>query len=785
MSGKLTHSLETATRKQIDLMLLNLGWHTDESSPDCNVYTGRAKTTEQDSKFAGNDPDYVLYKSGTDDPIGIIEAKRKGQDIDEAIEDAKTKYANPLGVKLIFAYDGAFFKSWHTEVRKELTIDGVAVTQLVSERRLLRFLREGPDLSELTPAVKHSRTELISIFKWANDLLRKEGLREGVERFTEFANLLFLKLISEMEHEREKEGEPRILDAQYCWEAFSNLDAVTMANYINDTVLPYLVAKYNHSGDVFESRLLIKNPKTLATIVHRLSGLNLMSAESDVKGDAFEYFLKDSVTVGNDLGEYFTPRHLVNLMIELVEPKFGEKIYDPTCGTAGFLIATFNYIGKRCAKTKENYRKLKEETVFGRELTNTAKIAKMNMILAGDGHTNIVQTDSLANPIDSTYNVVLANPPYGQLTDYGEYYPVSATEGDAIFIQHIHKSLVDGGRAAVVVPEGLLFKAGDMQRVRKYLLRHSNVLGVISLPQGVFRPYANSKTNIIVFEKTETGTKSIWFYDLTADGFETTSDFRKPVRQNDIPDLLKKWVEKAESEKSWSVPVEKIVGNGYKLVVKEYEPKVTQFASRYPFVKFATIMKEAKQTIMIDDRKKYQRITAQFHGNGVIHRDYIKGADLKTKQQRVVKGGQFIVAQIDAKLGGYGVVPDELEGAIVSNHYFLFNLDKSKVLPMYFDYIVRNGPYEEMIRPFVKGTTNYADVRAADVLRLVFPLPPLSVQKRFIVEIDRQMALRQKASAKIDSMLQKAIKSNFRRTKATAQNNSTSNPKINNFLHGQ
>ena len=253
----------------------------------------------------------MLYQSDTDKPIAIIEAKRKGQDIDAAIKDAEEKYARPLGVKIIFAYDGAFFKSWHIEARKELLVDGAAVTQLITERRLLRFINEGFTISEVIPKVKHSRAELINAFAWANNLLRKEGLREGIERFTEFANLLFLKLISELEVEREKEGEPRLLEDAYCWKTFAHMDAPAMMRYINDTVLPHLVATYNDSGEVFQKELLIKNPKTLAQIVDKLSGISLVDADSDVKGDAFEYFLKESITVGNDLGEYFTPRHIV------------------------------------------------------------------------------------------------------------------------------------------------------------------------------------------------------------------------------------------------------------------------------------------------------------------------------------------------------------------------------------------------------------------------------------------------------------------------------------------
>lgn len=282
----LTKSLETATRKKIDLILANLGWNTNEDSPKCNVFTGRAKTKEQNKKFKGNFPDYVLYKSNSDEPLAIIEAKRKGQSIDQAMKQVINRYAKPLGTPLAFATDGTFFKAFHLIENKEPTIDGQTITELFHESKLLRFVEEGADITEVPKEIKYTRDELIKTFKWANDLLRKEGLREGIERFTEFANILFLKLISEMEEDREKNGEKRLLAEKYCWESFADLDATRMLEYINGTVLPHLVEKYNHSGDVFQQKLAINNPKTLEEIVKKLSGLVLINTDSDVKGDA-------------------------------------------------------------------------------------------------------------------------------------------------------------------------------------------------------------------------------------------------------------------------------------------------------------------------------------------------------------------------------------------------------------------------------------------------------------------------------------------------------------------
>lgn len=750
-----TQRLESATRKQIDQILSNLGWKTDESSPDCNVFTERAKTKEQDAKFGGNNPDYVLYKSSSDDPIAIIEAKRPGRDLDEFLDETVEKYAIPLGVRLVFVHDGAFVKSWDARAQRELSIDGITVSELVTEKRLLRFVREGPSISEVTPKVLHTRQELIAVYDWANDLLRKEGLREGLERFTEFANLLFLKLISEKELEREALGQPRVLEEEFCWESFYNLPAPQMLAYVNDTVLPHLVKEYNHSGDVFERTLRIKNPQTLAKIVSKLSSLNLMSADTDVKGDAFEYFLRDSVTIGNDLGEYFTPRHIVNLMIGLVEPKLTEKVYDPACGTAGFLIQSFDYIQKRNARRPDVLRILREDTVFGRELTSTAAIAKMNMILTGDGHANIRETDSLKEPVQNAYDIVVSNIPYGQTTDWGHLYPVPSNNGDSVFIQHAWMALKSGaeGRAALVIPEGVLF-GRVMESLRKFLLTRASVAAVISLPRGVFRPYVkNNKTDIVIFSKDPKGTSSVWFYNLTADGFDLESDSRKSIEANDIPDLQAKWPTKPESAKSWSVPIERIAANHYRLVAKEYSPFTPSVASPFPRTTLGQVSKEAKDRLRVEDSKEYALLTARWHGGGIVARERLLGREIKVKEQKPAKAGQLVVAAIDARMGGYGVVPSSLGGSIVSSHYYLFNLDASKVRPEFVDYVLRYGPYEAIFDGLSHGTTNYADVRASDVLGVEIPLPPFAEQDK-VIESARERAEVYEAASKAAKYLE-------------------------------
>jgi type I restriction enzyme M protein len=561
-------------------MLINLGWETNECSPKCNVFTERTKTIEQNKKLFGKQPDYVLYQSGTDKPIAIIEAKREGENLSKALEQAITLYAEPLGVHIIFITDGTLTESFDRRAKSSLKLDGQAITDFISEKMLLRFHIEGATLFS-PEKISYTKRELIKIFSDANDLLREEGIREGIERFTEFSNLLFLKLISEIEDDRELNGEKRRLEKKYCWDAFCSKTGEEMLDYINKIILPRLVDKYNHmdkynhSGDVFQSELKIKNPENLKSIIDNLSVLKLLDADSDVKGDAFEYFLKNSVSVGTDLGEYFTPRHIVKLITDLVDPKFGEKVYDPCCGTGGFLIQAFRHIKKKVKLTPESIQTLEQNTVWGREITGTAKVAKMNMIIIGGGHTNINQMDSLMNPVTERFEVVMTNFPFSQKTKYSHYYGFTTRDANPVFLKHVIDSLKNEGRAGVVVPDGLLFDVNsEYIKLRQILLEKCNLMAVIQLDPFVFKPYTGQPTNILIFEKGKP-TKNVWFFNVINDGYKKTGSIkgRPSIDENDLPLLRDSWIEKRKTVNSFSVDIETIKNNNYKLTLNSYKDR--------------------------------------------------------------------------------------------------------------------------------------------------------------------------------------------------------------------
>jgi type I restriction enzyme M protein len=588
----LTKPLESTTRIKINNWLVNLGWSINEEDPKCNCFTERARTVEENKKFSGGRPDYVLYSSKSYKPIAIIEAKRPGQSLTKAYHEAKLKYANPLNIKILFITDGLFIQSYHLDDDDYLYYNSEIVTEFLPEKRINLFIEGGSKIFS-DKKIVHSKVELIKIFEEANDILRKDGLSEGKERFTEFTNLLFLKLISDIEKNREDAGEERRLEEIYCWDTYKDKSSKELQDYINKVVLPRFDKEYNHTSDIFNKKLLINKSQNLKDIVTKISKIgNLLDTNSDIKGDAFEYFLKNSISVGNDLGEYFTPRHIVKLMVELLDLKFNETIYDPCCGTGGFLIEAFKNIKNKCKLTSANLKILETQTVFGREISTTARIAKMNMIIIGDGHNNIEQKDSLEFPVKGKYDVVLSNYAFSQKTDFSGFYNFTTSDANIIFLKHIYDSLNKNGRCALVVPEGVLFEnSKEHIRIRKLLLEEANVQAVIRLHSFVFKPYTGQPTSIIVFNKGEK-TKKVWFYDVDQDGYKKTGSIkgRRKIELDDIITLRQIWNDKPLTKKSFSVDIKTIINNDYRLSMNNYDKKTSAIKT----VKLKTLVRNNK-----------------------------------------------------------------------------------------------------------------------------------------------------------------------------------------------
>src|SRR3989344_1362077 len=350
--------MEANTRYIIDNNLKNKGWILDKSNPNGNVDFESPKNPELRKKLKGKHPDYILYETKTGKPIGVIEAKKTGVDLQNALNQGE-EYAKVLNAPLIFAMNGAYCETRWLNNEKPLMLNGEEVKEIIREIDALEFLKQGSnEIYTLPKNVVISRKELLLIFKGLNNVLRDEGLRAGIERLSEFANILFLKLLSENN------------ENDY-WSSIKSQKDTDIIGFVNSYVINDIQKKYG--GDVF-TQLGISNPRTLREVIDRLDPLILSTIDTDIKGDAFEYFLQNTTSTENDLGEYFTPRHIVKTIVHLANPIFKESVYDPFCGTGGFLTQSFKYINENTILDEEGEKFLRKKTIFGGEITSTARI---------------------------------------------------------------------------------------------------------------------------------------------------------------------------------------------------------------------------------------------------------------------------------------------------------------------------------------------------------------------------------------------------------------------------
>jgi len=593
-------NVERDTETIIDYKLKNLAWEDHPHSKTRTVWKQTVKTEDQKKKLKGKRPDYTLYPTDSNIPLAVIEAKKQGKDIHAAIKQG-VGYAKSLGAPLVFATDGVYTKTLHIKTNKPLMLNGEEIDDLIRETLAIQYIA-ADSVSTLDKRVIKSRGELISIFSKVNDLLREEGLQKGIERFTEFANILFLKVLSEMEAIRIAEGQPSQIKKAYRWETFREMRGETLVNYVRDTVLQGFSRDYGDNA-IFQP-LQLKHPDNLRAIIGFLDDLQLSDTHADIKGDAFEYFIRAySASNPSDLGEIFTPRHIVKTMVKLLNPKIGEKIYDPFCGTGGMLIVAYKHMMDSMAQTESNIRRLQKESLYGTEITRTASIAKMNMILAGDGHSNISRGDSFENPVDGKYEVVITNFPFAQKTRYGERYLIPSRNGDHISPQHCFRALKPGGRMAFIAPDGFLSNTNHKayEDVRHYLLDNATLTSTISLPRGAFLPYNKVKASILVFTDCQMSrTKGhFWAYDVQNDGYTLDTKRTKIDGENDFEVVLSERDPQGKSKKHLAtlgvskIDVNKVITNKYVLHASYYKEGTTAQDGNYQMVALGDLFEKS------------------------------------------------------------------------------------------------------------------------------------------------------------------------------------------------
>ena len=511
---------ETLSTININSQLVNLGWCITGNKR--NVFVeGECKTKEQKNQLQKKRPDYILYESNSINPLGIIEAKKPNGDLDKALKQG-FDYAKKIGAKIIFASDGFIVKAMNI-YKKTLTIDEERIEGFVSEN-ILKKLVLTPNLETDSNIIKN-RNELIKLFDKANNSLRADGVDVGIDSIYEFCSILFIKLKSETDKK---------IEEYYSWNNLVQNSGQNLYKKYTE-IIGYFKKKYK---GIFRE-IKIQNPATLEKIVISLKALNISNTNIDIKGGSYEYFLKRYSSKNKSvLGQYFTPRHITQMLTILLNPKIDEKIYDPFCGTGGMLTECYKFIRKNITQNNQ-IKKLNLKTLFGNDITlGASQLAKMNMVLLGDGHSNIQKLDSLNNPVNNKYDCVITNIPFNlPQTDKGRLYNSGDTNSNNICLRHCIQSIKKGGRACIIIPENICYD-NHYQSIRKFLSENGNIKAVIRLPRETFKTYTTARTCILyITDIKQSKTKNYSYIEIKNDGYSKTA-WREPTLKNDIPKIL-------------------------------------------------------------------------------------------------------------------------------------------------------------------------------------------------------------------------------------------------------
>jgi type I restriction enzyme M protein len=453
------------------------------------------------------------------------------------------------------------------------------------------------------------------------DTMWSGGISNPLSVIEQLTYLLFIKRLDELQTLKERKAartgkpvEDPIFTAKQNvlrWSRFKETAPEQMFETVRDKVFPFIKTlgqKGNADGEggstythhMKDALFMMPTARVLANVVDQLDGIDM--ADKDTKGDLYEYMLGKIASAGQN-GQFRTPRHIIRLMVDMTAPTPKDVICDPACGTAGFLVAASEYLVEHHSDTiykdAAARRRFNAGTFHGYDFDSTMlRIGSMNMLLHGVENPDIRYRDSLAQTDDDDaekYSLVLANPPFAGSLDYESTAKdlqqiVKTKKTELLFLALFLRLLQTGGRAAVIVPDGVLFGSSKAHKtLRTILVEDQKLDAVISMPSGVFRPYAGVSTAILLFTKTNSGgTDKVWFYDMQADGFSLDDKRNPQPGKSDLPDIVARWWNrKAENnrrrtDKSFLVPKAEIAGTGYDLSMNRYMEAVHEAVEHEP-----------------------------------------------------------------------------------------------------------------------------------------------------------------------------------------------------------
>jgi type I restriction enzyme M protein len=433
------------------------------------------------------------------------------------------------------------------------------------------------------------QAKLAAVIKSARDAMRKDaGLNGDLDRIPQLAWLLFLKAFDGLERNREvtDAGHRDAIEPPYRWRDWAadpnGPTGEALLGFINGELLPYLrglTGTGSHdSRDVLAAVFKETNNRMLSgyllrDVVNKIDEINFASSDDiHTMAHLYESMLREMRDAAGDSGEFYTPRPAIRFLVQQVDPKLGETVLDPACGTGGFLVETLDHL-QPAVETTQQMRKLHADLRGIEKKPLPYLLGMMNLVLHGVGQPNLTRGNALARPITQIskrdrVDVVITNPPFGgeEEKSIQSNFPADKQTSETawLFLQLVIRQLKDGGRCGIVVPNGLLFGGGVGTRIKQQLLSECNLHTVVRLPDGVFEPYTAIPSNLMFFEKTGR-TKEVWFYEIPPPEGRKKYSKTKPMRFEEFADCQAWWDDRKEDERAWRVPIADIEASDFNL----------------------------------------------------------------------------------------------------------------------------------------------------------------------------------------------------------------------------
>ena len=657
-------------------------------------------------------------------------------------------------------------------------------------------------ISKNEPATPQAK--LSAAIKSARDIMRKDaGLSGDLDRIPQLAWLLFLRAFDALEERRELTDQKyrAAIEHPYRWrdwaaDPLAGRTGEELLDFLNGELLPYLRGLTGTSAHDSRDTLAAVFKETfnrmlsgylLRDVVNKVNEVNFNSSDDiHTMAHLYESMLREVRDAAGDSGEFYTPRPVIRFVVEQVDPKLGESVLDPACGTGGFLVETFDHLAPQ-VKTVEQRRKLQSNLRGIEKKPLPYLLGMMNLVLHGVEHPALVRDNTLAQPVTQVraadrVDVVLTNPPFGGEEEKAVQtnFPdaTRTAETALLFIQLVERILKPGGRCGMVVPNGFLFGDGVAARVKERLLRECNVHTIVRLPSGAFAPYTDIPSNLVFFEKTGR-TKEVWFYEISPPQGRKKYSKTRPMQFEEFADCQEWWAvanraDRMESEFAWRVPIDEIEADGFNLdrknpnrpaladqppaaliseliehehgmlrVLEQIRDELSVNVSErngqgrhgqgWVYVRLGDVLSLALDEVQVDPNADYPNVGILSFGRGLFEKAPIDGSLTSATKLFRIHTGQLVYSRLFAFEGAYAVVDEAFDGRFVSNEFPTFNVVSPLVRQEFLAAYFRSPRVWQDLAGRSKGLgVRRQRIQVEAILEYEVWLPPMDVQMQVV-----------------------------------------------------